>query len=338
VIKLADLFPAILVSICVAFASAVPLIRLARRWRLVDMPGAQPHKWHSDPTPLAGGPILALAVAAAYLLVVPPPGRASFGILLAAALMLLWGVWDDRATLPAWAKLVGQIAAAVILWYYGVQVRLFPLEWLNFLLSMLWIVGMINAFNFMDSMDGLALGLAAIGAAFFMLVTIDSGQPDLAYLCAAMVGAAIGVAFFNVSPARMFIGDSGAQFLGLLLAAIGLAYVPVGLPRLVSWFTPILVLGVPVFNITLVVASRLRRGVRFYEAHRDHLAHRLVDLGLDRSRTVILIQLGAIGLGLLSFIGLGLTPLSANILFGTVVAVGVGTIIVFEGRLRRAAE
>ena len=106
-IKLADLFPAILVSICVAFASAVPLIRLARRWRLVDMPGAQPHKWHSDPTPLAGGPILALAVAVAYLLVVPPPGRASFGILLAAALVPPRGIAVTRPTVPSWAERAG---------------------------------------------------------------------------------------------------------------------------------------------------------------------------------------------------------------------------------------
>jgi UDP-GlcNAc:undecaprenyl-phosphate GlcNAc-1-phosphate transferase len=316
---------------------AVPLIRLARRWRLVDMPGAQPHKWHSDPTPLAGGPILALAVAAAYLLVVPPPGRASFGILLAAALMLVWGVWDDRATLPAWAKLVGQIAAAVILWYYGVQVRLFPLEWLNFLLSMLWIVGMINAFNFMDSMDGLALGLAAIGAAFFMLVTIDSGQPDLAYLCAAMAGAAIGVAFFNVSPAMMFIGDSGRSS-GTAAGGDRLALRAGRAASACFLVHPDPGLGVPVFNITLVVASRPAAASGSTKLPSHHLAHRLVDLGLDRSRTVILIQLGAIALGLLAFIGLGLTPLSANILFGTVVAVGVGTIVVFEGRLRRAAE
>lgn len=334
-IRLADLFPVILVSMCVAFAAAPALIRLARRLRLVDMPGAQPHKWHSDPTPLAGGLILALALAIDYLVVIPRPGRATLGILLAAALMLIWGVWDDRKNLPAWGKLIGQILAAAILWRQGVFVHLFAIEWLNFLLSVLWVVGMINAFNFMDSMDGLALGLAAIGAAFFMLVTIDSGQPQLAFLCAAVLGATVGASFYNVSPAKMFIGDSGAELLGLLLAAIGLAYVPVGLDKAVSWFTPILVLGIPVFNITLVVISRVRRGVRFYEAHRDHLAHRLVDLGLDQSRTVMLIQLGAIALGLLAFIALRLQPLPANALFALIVVGGLGAILLLEKRRGR---
>src|SRR3972149_3753355 len=127
-------------------------------------------------------------------------------------------------------------------------------------LPSLGIVGITNAFNFVDSMDGLALGLAGIAAAFFMLVTIDSAQPILAALSAVVFGATIGAYFFNAAPARMFLGDSGSQLLGFLLAAIGIAYTPAsaGLPQGVTWFTPILVLGVPIFDMGLVVISRLR--------------------------------------------------------------------------------
>jgi UDP-GlcNAc:undecaprenyl-phosphate GlcNAc-1-phosphate transferase len=335
VIKLADLFPGILVSLCAAFVFAPLLTRLALRVGLVDMPGSQPHKWHSAPTPMAGGTILALALLVSYLTVLPAPDPGVRGILLAGAVVYLWGLWDDRFALPAWAKLLGQILAALILWFAGIRVHLLGSDWLDFGITVFWIVGMVNAFNFVDSMDGLALGLAAIGAAFFMLVTVDSQQPALAALSAAIVGATIGAFFYNASPARMFIGDSGSQLLGLLLAAVGMAYAPIGLNNLVSWFTPILVLGIPVFNMVLVVSSRLWRGLRVYQAHKDHVSHRLVHLGLDKTRTVLVIQLTAIVLGLTAFIALGGTPLTANLLFGLVVLTGIVVIIFLERRYPR---
>ena len=327
-IKLSDLFPGILVSLCAAFVFAPLLTRLALRVGLVDMPGSQPHKWHAAPTPMAGGTILALALLVSYLTVLPAPDPAVRGILAAGAIVYLWGLWDDRFALPAWAKLLGQILAALILWFAGIRVHLLWSDWLDFGVTVFWIVGMVNAFNFVDSMDGLALGLAGIAAAFFMLVTIDSAQPILAALSAVVFGATIGAYFFNAAPARMFLGDSGSQLLGFLLAAIGIAYTPAsaGLPQGVTWFTPILVLGVPIFDMTLVVASRIRGRRPVYRANRDHTFHRLLAIGLDVTRSVLAMQLTAIMLGLVAFIALDANVLEANIMFGVIAIIGLALI------------
>jgi UDP-GlcNAc:undecaprenyl-phosphate GlcNAc-1-phosphate transferase len=329
-IRIADLFPVILVSILTALLSGPFLIRLAVRFGLLDQPGSQPHKWHSEPTPMAGGAILALAILVSILTVAPRPDRTVIGILIAAGIVFLWGLWDDRKTLPAWLKLLGQLLAAFVLWRSGVMVKILPLEGLNVFVTFFWAVGIVNAFNFVDSMDGLALGLAAIASAFFVLVTLDAQQPQLAFLAVAVLGATIGTFFFNAAPAKTFIGDSGSQLLGILLAGIGVAYNPVGLQPTVSWFMPILVLGIPIFNMTLVVSSRLIRRRKVYQAHKDHISHRLVHLGLDRTRTVLAIQLTAIVLGLVAFIALGGTPLTANLVYGAVVLAGVIVIAILE--------
>jgi UDP-GlcNAc:undecaprenyl-phosphate GlcNAc-1-phosphate transferase len=205
----------------------------------------------------------------------------------------------------------------------------------DIVLSLLWFVGMINAFNFVDSMDGLALGLAVIASSFFMLVTIDAGQPDLALTSAAVLGACVGLFPFNAAPARMFLGDSGAQLLGYFLAVLGVAYVPAGagLPQGVSWFTPILVLGIPIFDMTLVVVTRLRRGLALGRGRWDHTYHRLLQLGLDSTRSVLTMQLAAIVLGLVAFMALDASVLTANLLFGSLLALGAATMVFFEWKV-----
>ena len=329
---LSDLFPMVLLA-CVGALGVSPLAaRAAARLGLIDLPGSAPHKTHPAATPLVGGPVLAIAVAVAYLVVRPPVDRQIVGILIAGLLILVWGLVDDRFRVPPLAKLAGQVLAAVVLIGYGVEVRITRIPGVDLGLTLLWVVGMINAFNFVDSMDGLALGLASVATGFFMLVTVDAAQPTLAALSAAILGAAIGLFFFNASPARLFLGDSGAQLLGFALAAIGLAYVPAGagLPQGVSWFVPILVLGVPIFDSTLVVVSRLRRGRPLYRAQRDHTYHRLVQLGVHPSRSVLAMHVAAVLLGLLAFVALDLTVLQANLLFGTSLVFGVVGILLLE--------
>lgn len=330
--RLADFFPVILFSAAMAFASAPFVIRIAPALGLVDRPGSAPHKVHSDPTPLAGGPVLALSLATAYVILRPATDREVVGILLGAGLLLIWGLLDDRVELGAPQKLVGHFLVAFLLIYVGVQVRITRIVWLDIALTIFWVVGLINAYNFVDSMDGLALGLAGIAAAFFMLVTVDSRQPPLANLSAAIFGAAMGTYYFNASPARMFLGDSGAQLLGYLLAAIGIAYVPAGagLPQGVSWFTPILVMGVPIFDMTLVVVSRLLRRTPVYRAGRDHTYHRLLALGLDPTRSVLVMHLVAVMLGLTAFIALDANVILANVIFAAIALVGLGLLVYLQ--------
>lgn len=330
--ELSNLFPLILLGSLAALASSVPIARLAAQLGLMDVPGSAPHKTHPSATPLAGGPVLAISVAFAYLILRPEVDRLISGILVAGGLTLVLGLIDDRLEMRPAVKLTGQLFAAALLIEYGVQVRITQMPVLDIGLTVLWVVGLINAFNFVDSMDGLAVGLGSIATGFFMLVTLDAGQPALAKLAAAVLGAAIGLFFFNASPARMFLGDSGAQLLGFGLAAIGIAYVPAGagLPQAVSWFVPILVLGVPIFDSTLVVVSRLRRRKRVYEAQHDHTYHRLVALGVHPSRSVLGMHIAAVLLGLVAFVALELSVPQANLVFGATVLLGVVVLLFLE--------
>jgi UDP-GlcNAc:undecaprenyl-phosphate GlcNAc-1-phosphate transferase len=329
---LADLFPLILAATLAALAVAPVLTRGAVRLGLVDVPGSAPHKRHTAVTPLAGGPVLAAAVGLTYAVLRTRIDLLVQGILVGGLAMLAWGMLDDRFDLRPRVKILGQIAAALIALAFGIQVRITQQPWIDLALTLLWMVGLINAFNFVDSMDGLALGLASVALAFFVLATLDAGQPALAGLAAAALGGTLGLYFYNATPARLFLGDSGAQVLGFTLAAIGIAYVPAGagLPQGVSWFTPILVLGVPIFDTTLVVVSRLRSRRPVYQARSDHTYHRLVALGMQPSRSVLAMQLAAIVLGLAAFIALGLSVLWANLLFGLVVVGGLLTIAALE--------
>lgn len=326
---LADIFPVVLISALTALAVAPFWIRISERLGLIDLPGSAPHKVHRNPIALGGGFALVTGIIIAYLVVRPIVNQQVMAIFLGGVVTFVFGVLDDRFDLAAWQKALGQVVAALILIALGVQVGITPWSWVNIGLTILWLIGMANAMNFVDSMDGLALGLTVIASAFFALATLDAAQPELANLSGAFLGVSLGLFFFNTSPARIFLGDSGAQFLGFVIAAIGIAYVPAqaGLPQGVSWFTSILVLGVPIFDMTLVVFSRLRRGKPIYQAGRDHTYHRLVNLGLESTRSVVAMHLVAVFLGLLAFIALGMTVFAANILFGTIVFMGIGVIV-----------
>lgn len=324
VTHLADLFPMILAAAATSMVISPLAIRVSSKLGLVDLPWSAPHKQHHLPVPSVGGLVLIISILVAYLLVRPMVDQEVIGIFISAGLMMIWGVLDDRYNLAPYQKLIGQTLATIVLIIFGVQVHITRLPWFDLVLTSLWMIGLVNAFNFVDSMDGLAIGLASIAAAFFMMVTIDSSQPILATLAASILGATAGVFYFNASPARMFLGDSGSQFLGFLLAAMGIAYVPAqaGLPQGVSWFTPILVLGVPIFDTTLVMFSRLRRKKPIYQAERDHTYHRLVAIGLDPARSVLTMQLVAVVLGLTAFIALDASVLVANIIFAGIVLSG----------------
>ena len=333
--SLSDLFPILLISAVAAFGVSPVATRIASRLALIDRPGSAAHKLHRVPTPLAGGIVLFIGVLLAYVLVRPPLDREILGTLVAGAAIFIVGLLDDRFTLSPLLKFSGQLSAALILILFGVQVRITGYAGLDLFITFLWILGITNAFNFVDSMDGLALGLGGISAAFFMLVTLDSAQPNLAILSAALLGASFGTYFLNAAPAKLFLGDSGAQLIGTVLAAIGIAYTPAqaGLPQGVTWFTPILVLGVPIFDATLVVFSRVRKKRAVYRASMDHTYHRLVKLGLDPTRATLAMQLLSVLLGLVAFIALDASVLAANIIFGGLVLIGFVAIVVLEERV-----
>jgi UDP-GlcNAc:undecaprenyl-phosphate GlcNAc-1-phosphate transferase len=315
---------------------ALPLaIPLAKKFKLMDVPYSAPHKTHDHPVPRAGG--MAFAVVLALILLagghfMVPAIRAILG---AALVVFIFGLVDDALGLSAPWKLLGQTLATIILVSQGVSIQMLRQPALDLPLTFIWIIGITNAFNFVDSMDGLAVGLSAIASAFFMLVTWDAGQAPLAYLSAAILGASIGMAWFNIMPARSFLGDSGAQLLGFLLAAIGIAYTPPGLPQPSSWFVPVLLLSIPIFDMVLVVFSRLRRQASLIQGSQDHTYHRLVKLGLAPSQAIMTMHTAAILTGCLAFMALPLAPLWANVIFAGSLVVGLFAFVILQRQTGR---
>jgi UDP-GlcNAc:undecaprenyl-phosphate/decaprenyl-phosphate GlcNAc-1-phosphate transferase len=331
------IFVNVLAGILLALIIGLLAINLSQRLGLMDVPGALPHKKHASSTPLAGGLTLMFALLAGLLFVNPSSLRALWPILLPSVVVFAVGLWDDFRRLPAIVKLVGQIVAAILLIALGTYVRVIKPEaaglpsqvalLINWGITILWMVGITNAFNLVDSMDGLVVGLGAAAIAFLVLVTLGSQQVDLQNLLAILLGICGGLYFYNVSPARFFLGDSGAQTIGFLLAAVGILYNPAVFPQGSSWFLPILILGVPIFDTTLVVISRIGKRQAIYRAGQDHTYHRLIGKGLDATRAVAVMHIAAVALGCLGFLALNLSPIYANLLFAGACLVGVGTLV-----------
>ncbi len=275
-------------------AGTTPVFRrLAPRLGWVDHPSSR--KVHRVPTPLLGGAAIYLAFVLALLLF----GdrfyvRQVVGIFVGATIVSLMGLWDDRRRLAVGVKLGVQLAAAVLLIVTGVRVQTFRTPWLDIPVTLLWIVGITNALNLLDNMDGLAGGVAAIAAGHFTLLAAMSGQYLVGALAAALLGACLGFLLYNFNPARIFMGDSGSLFLGFLLAALGIKLrFPENIPA-VTWMVPVLVLAVPIFDTTLVFVSRLRRGLNpLTTPGKDHVSHRLVSMGLSQREAVMALYLAA---------------------------------------------
>jgi UDP-GlcNAc:undecaprenyl-phosphate GlcNAc-1-phosphate transferase len=322
------LFPLIFWAIVTTLVITPIAIKVAVHFQLIDQPNSSPHKIHQYPIPKASGLAIGLTIFSLNLLSGNAQSNVIQAILLSSIVIFLFGLWDDAHKLsPQW-KLVGQILGTVILISQGIYIRMLgSMLTLNLALTVIWVIGITNAFNLVDSMDGLVVGLAAIASAFFMLVTVDAGQTSLSLLSAIILGSSIGMMYFNALPARTFLGDSGAQFLGFVLAALAIAYTPPGLPQPSSWFVPILLLSVPIFDTSLVTISRLKQRKAVYQAGLDHTYHRLVNLGLPSSRAVLTMHLSAIVSGCLAFMALPLSPLWANAIF--VVALLTGVILLF---------
>jgi UDP-GlcNAc:undecaprenyl-phosphate GlcNAc-1-phosphate transferase len=343
------MFEAVLAAAVLTLATGWLAIRIARGIGLMDIPGSAPHKKHRFPTPLAGGIALMLAFLPLYLLSGLWQQVHMNPLLLGAVVVLIFGLWDDARKITALPKLTGQILAALILVASGIHIQIFesadffiggpePLYlWLDRLLTILWIVGITNAFNLVDSWDGLSVGLSAWAFGFFMLATFDSQQHDLSLLSALLLGACLSLNYFNLSPSRLFLGDSGAQLLGFLLAAISILYTPMATAQTSSWFVPILLLGVPIFDTVLVFFSRLRRGRPFYSSGHDHTYHRLVYLGFEPPRAVTIMHLTALLLECAAFIGASLPPLWANSVFVGCLLLGLGVLVFLETRALPAA-
>jgi UDP-GlcNAc:undecaprenyl-phosphate GlcNAc-1-phosphate transferase len=297
---------------------------------MVDRPDAR--RVHLSPVPLLGGIAIYIGFIVALLLfgegwVVSQ----AISILIGATIVSFLGIWDDRWGVRPVMKLLGQAIAASIVILSDVQVSFLPNQAFNLFITFLWILGITNALNLLDNMDGLSGGVGAVAAAFFLLLAALNGQYLVASLAAALLGVCVGFLVYNFNPASIFMGDAGSMFLGFVLAAVGIKLRFPNHPNVITWMIPVVVLGLPIFDTTLIVVSRLRRGINpLTNPGKDHVSHRLVSLGLSQRRAVILLYGVCCGLGLVGLLIMqaGLVP--AYALGIAVLLIGVASLIGLE--------
>jgi UDP-GlcNAc:undecaprenyl-phosphate/decaprenyl-phosphate GlcNAc-1-phosphate transferase len=294
---------AFLIALSSSLILTVPVRALAIRMGMVDAPG--PRKVHHTPIPLLGGLAIYAGVILSVMIVFDGPARAqSFGIVTGATLVAIVGFLDDRGWLHHQVKLfLAMPVAAGILLASGVRANVFETliggtsgYWLDAALTIVWVVGITASFSILDHMDGLCAGVAAMASIFFAMAAYLNGQMVVTVLAAATLGAAAGFLRWNFKPAKIFMGDGGAMFLGFLMATLALKLRFENAANLSGWLAPVLILGATIFDTTLVTISRSRRGLLpFATPGKDHSAHRLANLGLGQRGAVLTIYfVGAI--------------------------------------------
>jgi UDP-GlcNAc:undecaprenyl-phosphate GlcNAc-1-phosphate transferase len=310
---------AFLVAAVVSLVLTPLAIRAALRLGILDHPSES--KSHQVPTPYLGGVAIVLAVTmtivvAAILRGEDPATLTQLLLLLGIALLLsLTGLIDDLRGLPVSLRLGVQVLAALGLWLIGIRVDLTRVLVLDLVLTILWTVGITNAMNLMDNMDGLSASTATIASTWFGAIALVNGQFLVAALAFAVGGAAAGFLRNNRPPARIYMGDAGSLFLGIMLASLGMLLgLDRGMPAAAA--VPILILTVPVLDTALVTVARIRHGISPFQGGRDHTSHRLVRIGLPVPVAVGLISIASLAHGWVALLVYRIDPLSASLLIG----------------------
>ena len=304
-------------------------MRAALRFGIVDAPdGAL--KRHRAPVPYLGG----LAVYVSFILTMALAfdfDRRVLGLLLAGTILVLLGLIDDFGVLGVRAKFLGQGFATLVLIKCDVAIHIAVLpDWVNLTLTAAWLVGMTNAFNIIDILDGLASGVALIGCAFLLVVALINGQEPIVLMTATLMGSLFGFLVYNVHPAKVFMGDTGSLFIGMMLGALAM----IGkYDRIngIGYLSPLLILAVPLFDTLYVMTLRLIKGRNPFMGSPDHFALRLRRLGLSVPAVVGLTWAGGAALG-----GLAIFNLYLNETLSAFLVAGVGaTLVMFGAALAR---
>ena len=298
---------------------------LARRFGFVAKPKAD--RWHSRPTAMLGGVAIALSTVAMYFVFVPPTPE-SIIVLAGSSILFVVGLVDDVLHIKPYQKLIGQLIGASLIVGTGLKMPLTGYELVDIWITVFWIVGITNAINLLDNMDGLAVGISVIAAFSLGLSFAVTGQIAELMLTAVFVGSLAGFLVFNFNPASIFMGDCGSMFVGFLLSTLVLLNQTGGRSRGIVPIlaVPALILFVPIFDTTFVTVIRKLWGRKASQGGRDHTSHRLVALGLSERTAVLMLYTFAATAGGLSFLvsRLQLTQSLALAVFFTIVLVIVG--------------
>lgn len=298
---------ALMTALVISFLTTPVVKTFAYKVGAIDVP-KDARRMHKVPIPRLGGLAIFIGFMVSILLFakITPEMKS---ILLGAVIIVVLGVVDDIMALPAMLKFVVQIVAASIPATHGVQILAFSnpnifsdnlywvLGWLSIPFTVIWIVAITNAVNLIDGLDGLANGVSAISATTMLVIALVGGQSQVAIVLAALVGACIGFMPYNMNPAKMFMGDTGATFLGYILATMSIQ----GLFKyyaVISFVVPFLILGLPIFDTAFAFIRRIAHGQSPMHADRSHIHHRLIDMGLNQKQAVATLYVISAILGL----------------------------------------
>jgi UDP-GlcNAc:undecaprenyl-phosphate GlcNAc-1-phosphate transferase len=339
---------AIGVAVIISFL-ATPLVKaLAYKVGAIDVP-KDGRRMHKVPIPRLGGLAIFLAFLLSTLLFAEID-RQMQGILMGAVIIVILGVMDDIMTLKALPKFFVQILAASIAVYHGCVIQFISnfnlfsdtlyldLGWLSVPVTIIWIVAITNAVNFIDGLDGLAVGVSAISAGTMLVIALMVAEGNLAIVIAALLGACIGFIPYNFNPAKIFMGDTGSTFLGYILATLSIQ----GLFKMyaiISFAVPFLILGVPIFDICFAFLRRIAKGQNPMVADRGHVHHRLIDMGFSQKQSVAITYMLTAILGLAAVVLTTSGEFKAMFLIGSVFIVGaIGMRLIFADRQEPAED
>ncbi|MGF7400700.1 MraY family glycosyltransferase [Thermoanaerobacterium thermosaccharolyticum] len=292
------------VAFVVALIATPAAKKLAYKIGAIDIPKDK-RRVHKKPVPLIGGLAIYLGTILSILLFLPK-SQTNLGIIAGSTIIVVLGIFDDKFELKAKVKLLGQLLASFVVVLSGVRI-----DWLTnpfgdgminigvfaIPLSIFWIVGITNAMNLIDGLDGLAAGIASISSGSLFVVSLLNGRYATALITAAVTGAALGFLPYNFNPAKIFMGDTGAMFLGFILSAVSIEGA-VKSAAAIAIAVPILALGVPVFDTTFAIIRRIANKKPIMEADKGHLHHRLLALGLTQKQAVFVMYGVSLFLGL----------------------------------------
>ncbi len=289
-----------LLAFLISFFITPIVIKIAHHVNAVDIPNDD-RRIHKEPIPRLGGLAIFVSVMLCFLFSVEYPPNKLIAIIVGALLVVLIGIVDDIAPVKAKYKLIVQIVAALVLFNGGIKVTFITSifnaqqivnlgEAISFIITILWVVGITNTLNLIDGLDGLSGGIATISATTLAYVAYLNGRTEVTMITLIIAGACIGFLPYNFNPARIFMGDTGALFLGFMLAAISIEGT-IKITTAFTFFAPVLALGIPIFDTFFSIVRRTANGRHPFEADKGHLHHRVLALGYGQKRTVLYLYL-----------------------------------------------
>jgi len=318
--------------------ASTPLVKtLACKVGAIDVPDGK-RRVHKSPIPRLGG----LAIFFGFICAVfsfADIDNQMRGILIGAFLIVAIGILDDVKQLKASVKLIVQIAAAIIVVCHDVKITaisvpsfiinggILPLKWMSIPLTILWIVGVTNAVNLIDGLDGLAVGISSIATFSMFFIAILAGEPTVALIVAALAGGCLGFLPYNFNPAKIFMGDTGSTFLGFILSVICIQGLFKGY-AVISFIIPFLILGLPIFDTSVAIIRRIHDKRPIMGADRGHLHHKLIDMGFSQKQTVAILYVIAMLLGLSAVVLIEQGAQTAFLLISVVLL-----LLIFGGRI-----